>query len=73
MRSIYLSLNGGFDDDAYETIDGLRCAKEKRRALQYLSDERMYISLGMILVRGVNTHLVKSIYDHVRPTARFTN
>jgi molybdenum cofactor biosynthesis enzyme MoaA len=54
LRSVYLSFNGGFDDDAYEAVDDLRCASRKTSAFMNLVVEHMYVSLGMILVRGVN-------------------
>jgi molybdenum cofactor biosynthesis enzyme MoaA len=57
LRTIYLSVNGGFDDDAYEAVDDLRCAARKRRALDTLCAEKMYVSLGIIIVRGTNEHV----------------
>lgn len=54
----YLSMNGGFDDDLYDSIDEMRCAERKRRAFENLRAERIYTSVGMILVRGVNEQAV---------------
>ena len=54
----YLSMNGGFDDDLYDTIDEMRCADRKRRAFENLRAEHIFTSVGMILVRGVNEHAV---------------
>lgn len=66
LRVIYLSFNGGFDDEAYVQIDSARCAALKVKALENLCAENMYVSLGMILVRGVNEHLVRDVWDYVR-------
>jgi molybdenum cofactor biosynthesis enzyme MoaA len=58
LRIGYISMNGGFDDDLYDTIDEMRCAERKQRAFANLRAERVYTSVGMILVRGVNEHAV---------------
>jgi molybdenum cofactor biosynthesis enzyme MoaA len=64
LRTVYLSLNGGFDDDAYEAVDDLRCAARKRAALDTLCAEKMYVSLGIILVRGVNEQVWPAVYRY---------
>jgi molybdenum cofactor biosynthesis enzyme MoaA len=64
LRTVYLSVNGGFDDDAYEAVDDLRCAARKRRALDTLCAEKMYVSLGIIIVRGTNEHVWEPIYRY---------
>jgi len=58
LQIAYVSMNGAFDDDLYETIDEMRCADRKRRAFDNLRAEHIYTSVGMILVRGVNEHAV---------------
>lgn len=58
LRTVYLSMNGGIDDQLYLAIDDLACAKQKMRALEQLSRAKMHVTVGMILVRGVNdSHL----------------
>jgi cyclic pyranopterin phosphate synthase len=64
LRTVYLSVNGGFDDDAYEAVDDLRCATRKRRALDTLCAEKMYVSLGIIVVRGTNEHVWEPVYRY---------
>jgi molybdenum cofactor biosynthesis enzyme MoaA len=66
LRSVYLSFNGGFDDDAYEAVDDLRCATRKTRAFDNLVAEHMYVALGMILVRGVNEHALGGLLHEAR-------
>ena len=63
LRIAYLSLNGAFDDDLYEAIDGMRCAARKRQAFDNLRAERVFTSLGMIVVRGVNEHAVADLWQ----------
>ena len=58
LQIAYISMNGAFDDDLYETIDEMRCADRKKRAFENLRAEHLYTSVGMILVRGVNEHAV---------------
>lgn len=72
LRTVYMSLNGFFDDDIYEYIDDLRCATRKQQALEGLCAENMNLTLGMILVRGVNEHLVRDLVEYaaVRPNIR---
>lgn len=54
LQFAHLSFNGGFDDDLYEQIDGMRCAERKALALTNLVEENFFVSIGMIVVRGVN-------------------
>ena len=58
LRTVYLSLNGGLRDDLYEEIDGAACAARKLKALDNLLAVRMNLTVGMILVPGLNdSHL----------------
>jgi len=62
LRVVYLSMNGGCDDDAYEVVDGLRCAKKKIQAFENLAAEHMYSSIGIIVVPGVNEAQVGNLF-----------
>ena len=66
LRTIYLSMNGGLNDDFYDEIDGLRCAEKKIKALEALSEENFFVSIGMILVRGVNEGHLKGFIAFLR-------
>ena len=66
LRSVYLSFNGGFDDDVYEIIDEARCAAPKAQALDNLCAENMYVALGMILVRGLNEYHPRPVLGYIR-------
>ena len=62
LHVVYLSMNGGFDDDAYEVVDELRCAKKKIQAFENLAAEHMYSSIGIIVVPGVNEAQVGKLF-----------
>ncbi len=66
LQIAYLSFNGGFDDELYEKIDGLRCAERKRRAFENLRAEHLFTSIGMIVVRGVNEHEVRPVLREIQ-------
>ncbi|MBI1356948.1 MAG: radical SAM protein [Acidobacteria bacterium] len=66
LRTCYLSFSGGFDDDLYEAIDNQRCADKKAAALDNLIAERAYVSLGTILMRGVNESVVEAVARRIR-------
>lgn len=72
LRTVHLSMNGGIEDDLYLAIDELRCASAKRAALDNLCDGRFYVTVGMILVAGVNVAHVRDFWRHLaaRPHAR---
>lgn len=54
LSHVYLSLNGVDNDDWYEAIDELRCAKHKVRALENIKSARFIIDTGTILCKGIN-------------------
>lgn len=66
LHTIYLSMNGGLNDNYYDEIDGLRCAERKIRALEVLSQEKFFTTIGMILVRGVNEPHLKEFIAFLR-------
>jgi molybdenum cofactor biosynthesis enzyme MoaA len=72
LRTVYLSCNGGLDDDLYEAIDDLRCARQKLAALSTLAAANMHVTIGMILVRGVNTHHWPAFFEHLRGIPQVT-
>jgi molybdenum cofactor biosynthesis enzyme MoaA len=66
LRTVHLSMNGGLRDDLFLALDGLRCAEKKLRALENLAAENMYVTAGMILVRGVNEFHLADFIAHLR-------
>jgi molybdenum cofactor biosynthesis enzyme MoaA len=66
LQVAYLSFNGGFDDELYQQIDGMRCADRKREALENLRAEHLFTSIGMIIARGVNEHEVRPVLQAIQ-------
>ncbi len=54
LRTVYLSLNGGLDDQLYLEIDELACADRKLKALDNLLAAKMNVTSGSIVVPGLN-------------------
>ena len=54
LGTVYLSMNGGLRDDLYEAVDDLACADRKLKALDNLMDHKMHVTVGHIIVPGVN-------------------
>ena len=69
LQIVYLSLNGAFDDELYLAIDAMRCAERKTQAFDNLRTEHIFTSLGMIVVRDINEHAVKPLWEAAQ-TAR---
>jgi len=65
LKTLHLSLNGGLRDDLYEAIDGMPCAARKLAALDNLIAERMNVTVGMILVPGVNDRHLPEFMAHL--------
>lgn len=65
LKTVYLSLNGGLRDDLYEEIDELACAGRKLKALDNLLDARMHVTVGMILIPGVNDHHLPEFLEYL--------
>jgi molybdenum cofactor biosynthesis enzyme MoaA len=60
LGTAYLSMNGGRRDDLYEEIDELACAERKRQALDNLLAHHLHVTVGCIVVPGVNdAHLAE--------------
>ena len=54
LRTIYISMNGGTNDDLYVALDSMACAKRKLAGLDHMCAENMHVTVGMNLARGVN-------------------
>ncbi len=62
LRHVYVSMNGADNDDWYETIDNMRCAAKKLRAVENAVAHGMIVNTGTILVRGVNEGAVRRMH-----------
>ena len=54
LSHVYLSLNGVDNDDWYEAIDELRCAKQKIMALENIKACKFIVDTGTISCKGIN-------------------
>lgn len=54
LKYLYLSMNGLDNDDWYQQIDDLSCAKNKVMALENAVNAGFSIDVGCILVKGIN-------------------
>lgn len=54
LTHVYLSMNGVDNDDWYEHIDELRCAKQKVMALENIRKFNFLIDTGTIICKGIN-------------------
>jgi len=66
LRIVYLSMNGGFDDDLYAAIDSMRCAERKAKAFDNLRSEYVCTAIGMIMLRGCNEQALPGMLEAVR-------
>ena len=61
LKYLYISMNGLDNDEWYEKIDGLACAKNKIKALENAVELGFSIDIGCILVKGINESAVSKI------------
>lgn len=54
LRNMAISMNGIDDDDIYETLDCMRCAKKKVAAMTNALDIGFNVGWNIILAKGVN-------------------
>lgn len=54
LSHVYLSLNGIDNDDWYEKIDEMRCAKNKIKALENIYNNKFILDTGTIIVKDIN-------------------
>lgn len=54
LKHVVLSMNGADNDDWYEQIDEMRCAKKKIQALRHCRDRKLNINTGTIIVPEIN-------------------
>lgn len=58
LHTVYMSMNGYDNDDVYEVMDDMRCAKQKMQALNNLLETDLRLALGCILVAGLNEFVI---------------
>lgn len=66
LRDFCLSMNGGSNDDIYEVTDQMRCANQKIIALKNVLTKKARISIGCIVIKGINDQVPRELYDLVK-------
>jgi uncharacterized radical SAM superfamily Fe-S cluster-containing enzyme len=61
LKGVHLSINS-FDDGAYKGINARRLLKVKLKALNNLRKEKIDVTLGFMLAKGVNEKQLRKIY-----------
>lgn len=65
LKTVYLSMNGGLKDHLYEEIDELACADRKLKALDNVLAEGMNVTVGMILIPGLNVDHLADFLEYL--------
>ena len=63
LKTVYLSMTGFDDDTVYEKTDLLKCAKKKMSAFENCIKLRLRLSIGCIVIKGLNEHIIDRIKD----------
>lgn len=66
IRTVHYSFNGGFDREAYIIIDGMDCLDKKVAALKNMHEENLFVTLGIIMVRNFNEHVLTEIWQYIK-------
>lgn len=63
LKHCYISFNGGTNDEYYKALDGGEYAKQKIEAVKNVLSLDMYLSLGVIISKGINENAIKDVVD----------
>lgn len=66
LKFVAISVNGADDDEVYKKTDGIACAEKKIKALRNLAEIGFFLNLNCIIVKGVNDHVPKRLYELLR-------
>ena len=79
LQYVYVSMNGADNDDWYEAIDEMRCAKKKIRAMENLLEYKFTVDTGTIIQNPINLDAPRRLYNlltsigYTRGVMRFKN
>jgi len=79
LKYVYVSVNGADNDDWYEQIDEMRCAKKKIQALENLLEYNLTVDTGTIIQNPINLEAPGRLYNllqkigYTRGAMRFKN
>lgn len=63
LKVLNISMNGFDDDNVYKVLDNMACAEKKMMALQNCLERGMLLNINCIIMKGVNDHIPKRIFD----------
>lgn len=66
LKTVYLSMTGFDEDSVYEITDLAKCAKGKMKALNNVIDLNLRLSIGCIIIKDLNEHLIEKIFDYLK-------
>ena len=66
LKTVYLSMTGFDNNDIYELTDLARCAKGKMKALDNIIDLNLRLSVGCIIHKNLNEHLIQKIFEYLK-------
>lgn len=66
LSYVQVSLNGFDDDNIYQVLDKMKCAKEKMMAVENCDKVGLGLSVSTILVKNLNDHLVGKIISYMK-------
>jgi molybdenum cofactor biosynthesis enzyme MoaA len=66
LDTVYLSMTGFNDDNIYQITDRLNCARKKMKSLENVIDLGLRLSVGCIIHKNLNEHLIKEMFDYLK-------
>lgn len=68
LKTVYLSMTGFDDDKIYEVTDLLKCAEKKMAAFYNCINLKLRLSIGAIIIKNLNEHVVTKIINTIKNT-----
>lgn len=68
LKTVYLSMTGFDDDEIYEVTDLLKCANKKMSAFYNCIELNLRLSVGIIVIKNLNEHIIDKIVDTIKTT-----
>ena len=66
LKTVYLSMTGFDEDEIYEVTDLAKCAERKMEALNNTIDLNLRLSVGCIIHKDLNEHLIEKIFNYLK-------
>jgi len=66
LDTVYLSMTGFNDNNIYKVTDLLECSEKKMKALNNTIELGLRISVGCIIHKNLNEHLIAEIFNYLK-------